>query len=257
MVLAKTSESSIVTKCALVLDVLAASRSPLAFSQIVEKTGFVKSSCHRILAVLVNERMVAYDKKTRRYDTGERLSDWSRLAWRRVDLQEIASGEMRALSDTLEINVALSVLDQQTILYLRTVDHVQLRYAAAMGDHAPLHCTAAGKVFLAYLPESRRQALLSELLFEKMTERTVTNAQDLTKELASIVKSGFGLAVEEEFQNVYGVAVPIWSEDNSVAACLSLWKSTTMPNAKDELVAHVDDLMIASRRISKALGWRE
>ncbi|MEM8579280.1 MAG: helix-turn-helix domain-containing protein, partial [Pseudomonadota bacterium] len=158
--MAKASESSIVSKCALVMDVLAASRTALTFSQIVERTGFVKSSCHRILAVLMTERMVAYDKSARTYQTGARLADWSRLAWRRVDLQEAAAAEMHTLSDTLGVNVVLSVLDRHRVLYLRTVDFEPLRYAAAMGDHAPLHCTAAGKVFLAYMSEPRRAALL-------------------------------------------------------------------------------------------------
>ncbi|MEO0636898.1 MAG: IclR family transcriptional regulator [Pseudomonadota bacterium] len=255
--MAKASESSIVTKCALLLDVLAASRSPMTFSQIVEETGFVKSSCHRILAVLVGERMVAYDKATRKYKTGERLSDWSRLAWRRVDLQEIASAEMRALSDSLKVNVALSILDRDTILYLRTVDHIHLRYAATMGDHAPLHCTAAGKVFLAFMPEAKRRALLSQLPLEKITERTITNVDDLTVELDAIAQAGHALALEEEFKGVYGLALPVWNEDRSVAACLSLWKTSASPEAREDLTACLEELTAASRRISKELGWRE
>ncbi len=254
--MAKPSESSIVAKCALVLDVLAASRSPMTFSQLVEKTGFVKSSCHRILSVLMTERMVTFDKDTRRYETGERLNQWARLAWRRVDLQDVAIAEMRRLSDDLAMNVALSVLDGLTLLYLRTVDHEPLRYAFVMRDHAPLHCTAAGKVFLAHMTEARRNRFLDDLTFEKLTEKTISSRAELTKELSIVSKNGYGLSLEEEFTNVFGIAAPIWNEDNSVAACLSLWKSATQADARESLLACEGALRAASDRISNGLGWR-
>lgn len=253
--MAKSSKSSIVTKCALIMDILSAARSPLTFSEIVEQTGFVKSSCHRILAVLSGERLVHYDKATRKYRTGERLNEWSRSAWRRVDLQEIASTEMRELCDTLGINVALSVLDGNTILYLRTVDHVPLRYAAAMGDRAPLHCTAAGKVFLSEMSDNRRARLLDSLPFERMTENTKTSKTALLRELQSVSERGYALAIEEEFLNVYGAAAPILGEDKSNVACLSIWLTSASENAVSEMEARVPALVAASKRISNGLGW--
>ena len=41
--MAKAGESSIVTKCARVMDVLTEAREPVSFSRILDETGFVKS----------------------------------------------------------------------------------------------------------------------------------------------------------------------------------------------------------------------
>lgn len=250
----QSAGSSIVTKCAQVIDVLAEARRPLAFSEIAEKTGFVKSSCHRILAVLSSEELVEYDDIARKYQTGERLRSWSRWTWRRIDLQELAHDEMVGLSEEYSLNVALSVRDDDSILYLRTVDHLPLRYAASTGDHAPLHCTAAGKVFLANMTEARRNQLVQRMQFERLTEKTVTDASQLLKELRSIETNGYAVVFGEEFLQVTGMAAPIRGEDNAVVACLSAWSAEQGSTSRD-LEKHSAQLIEAAKRISKAIGW--
>ncbi|WP_420336449.1 IclR family transcriptional regulator [Roseibium sp.] len=254
--MSKSSESSIVTKCALVMDVLAEARSALAFSEIVERTGFVKSTCHRILAVLARENLIEYDKPTRTYKTGSRFHNWSRLAWRRIDLQEIANKSMTSLSEQYGLNVALSVRDDDNILYLRTVDHVPLRYAASTGDYAPLHCTAAGKVFLAYMPEKRRKELVGRMKFEKLTEKTITSPSEILNELPGIIVGGYCLVVGEEFLQVSGMAAPIWNENGEVVACLSIWMTDAGEDGS-ALEQHASALKAATKSISVSLGWQD
>lgn len=252
--MAKAGESSIVTKCAKVMDIISHARTPLSFSEIIQQTGFVKSSAHRILAVLQGEELIEYDKKNRTYKTGPRLRDWARSSWRRIDLQKTASKFMHTLSEETGMNTALSVLDGDTILYLRTVDMIQLRYASHTGDHAPLHSTAAGKVFLAYMSEKRRQKMLDQMSFEKLTENTKTDATLLIKELTRIPQQGFAKALGEERLQVTGIAAPVWNAEDSVTACLSLW-SQTGHATRDEVVAMSGKLIQTTNLISEQLGW--
>lgn len=252
----RSSESSIVTKCAKVMDALSEARHPLAFSDIVAETGFVKSSCHRILAVLQGEGLIEYDKDTRTYRTGPRLHQWSRSAWRRIDLQQVAGSVISRLSEETGMNTALSVLDTDTVLYLRTADQIPVRYASHAGDHAPLHCTAAGKVFLAYLPETRRKAVLASLKFEKFTEFTKTAPEELMHELPGIAVRGYAMAIREESLQVFGLAAPIWNAQDEVTASLSLWTLTEM-STQDELEARAGAVKEAANTISRQIGWRQ
>ena len=252
--MSKSGESSIVTKCAKVMDVVSHARKPLAFSDIVDQTGFVKSSAHRILAVLQSEELIEYDKNTRTYRAGSRLRDWARSAWRRIDLQQTASEAMSALSEQTGMNTALSVLDRDTVLYLRTVDIVQFRYASHAGDHAPLHSTAAGKVFLAYMSDRRREETLGNLKFEKLTENTRMNVTALSEDLDYVRQNGFAKALGEELFQVTGIAAPIWNAEDKVTACLSLW-SLTDHMSRDEVVAMSGKLMETTKEISQQLGW--
>lgn len=254
--MARSTESSIVTKCAMIMDVLSQARQPLAFSEIVKKTGFVKSSCHRILAVLQGETLVAYDPKSRTYTTGPRLHQWARSAWRRIDLQQAAADEMADLSDRTAMNTALSVLDGDTILYLRTVDYLPFRLASRPGDHAPLHCTAAGKVFLAHMSEARRNLVLPSATLEKYTEFTKVASRALEDEYPRILAQGYATAIQEEFLKVMGLAAPVRNAEGEITACLSLW---TMEDqvAPGEIEKRATDAIASAGAISRKLGWSE
>jgi len=252
--MSKPSESSIVTKCALVMDVLSRARQPLVFSDIVAQTGFVKSSCHRILAVLQSETLIEYDKASRTYRTGPRLHDWARSAWRRIDLQQAASETMATLAENSGMNAALSVLDEDTILYLRTYDMQQVRHAARPGDHAPLHCTAAGKVFLAHLNSARLQTVRRGMRFEKFTENTKTTFDAVKVEFPAIRARGFATSIGEEFLHVTGVAAPIWNVQDQVTAGLSLW-SRTETASPQQVLDQSDAIIAAAQNISERIGW--
>lgn len=250
--MAKAGESSIVTKCAKVMDIVSHARRPVAFSDIIEQTGFVKSSAHRILAVLQSEDMIDYDKPTRTYRIGSRLNDWARSSWRRVDLQQLASEVMHTLSEETGMNTALSVLDRDTILYLRTQDIVQYRYASHAGDHAPLHSTAAGKVFLAFMNTRQQAETLAEMKFEKLTENTTLTSDMLTGQLDQVRIDGFAKAIGEEQLVVTGIAAPIFGIEDKVTACLSLWSLHEHASTED-VIALAPKLLKATQQISEQL----
>ncbi|RED18365.1 IclR family transcriptional regulator [Pontivivens insulae] len=252
--MARSAQSSIVTKCAEVLDVISKARRPLGFAEIVERTGFVKSSCHRILAVLQSEDMISYDKPTRTYQTGNRVKRWARFSWHRTDLLDVAAGPMDSLNEDAGMNTALSILDDQHILYLRTSDHIPIRLADRAGDRAPLHCTAAGKVLLAHLSPRRRSDLLESLRLEKFTEYTVTDRSALEAEFPDIIEQGYARAICEEHLHVMGMGAPIWNGQKQVTACLSLWTATD-DATKAELEQMAPKLVSAAQEISRQLGW--
>lgn len=247
-------ESSIVSKCTLVIDVLIKARSPMAFSDIVTATGLVKSSCHRILAVLQGERLVAYDAEIRAYGCGARLRDWTRSVWLRSDLQQAASGPMDRLRELSGMNTALSIPDEDALLFLRTSDEVPVRYAARPGDRAPLHCTAAGKVFLAHMADAQRRKLLTAAPLERFTEHTQIDAAALERDCALAADQGYAVAIGEEFLQVMGCAAPILDAQNRVIAALSLWTLTSR-SQPDELMDFLPELTAAAARISTGLGW--
>jgi len=252
--MSKPSESSIVSKCARLMDVLSDAGGPLPYSEIVARTGFAKSSCHRILSVLQAEDMVLYDDLSRRYRAGGRISRWKRGLTHPSDLQSAAVEELKVLNRTLGLNVALSVLDGDTLLYLLTEQDQALRYADRTGDHAPLHCTAGGKLLLAHVPSHRREKLLANLGLEKFTEHTITDPTTLAEVLSGIVDTGYAVSDREEFLRVVGVATPVRDMQGRVVAALSMW-GFHAPAGQAQVTEHCADLSKAADRISERLGW--
>ncbi len=245
--------SSIIAKSSQVIDVITAAHRPLSFSEIVAGTGLVKSSCHRILAVLQGEHMIDYDKRTRIYRSGPRLQKWARAVWNRADIQQAAGPYMADLCDKTQMNTALSILDGNSLLYLRTVDFFNARFASHAGDRAPLHATAAGKVFLAHMSPSRLDVALEHMEFETFTPNTLKSAQDVREQCPAIREAGYAQADREEAPKVTGIAAPIWNTENKHVACLSLW-STTQTHDVAQVQALSDLLIEATQRISADLG---
>ena len=254
--MSRSPQSSIVTKCAAVLDAVSLSRRPLAFADVVEQTSFAKSSCHRILAVLQSEELIAYDKDTRTYSTGSRVRKWANSNWHRTDLLDVSSDTMDTLSEAAGMNTALSILDGHSILYLRTSDQTPVRFADRAGDRAPLHCTAAGKVFLAYLSPGRLSDLLKSIRLDRFTDHTIGDKSVLEAQLSDVVSNGFSRAIGEEHVHVMGIGAPIWNAQNQVAACLSFW-ATTRQMTEHGIGNRAPMLMEAARTISVRLGWED
>lgn len=250
---ATPNQSSIITKMARILDVLAAAQRPLGFMEIVARTGFVKSSTHRILSVLIGETLVELDERGKTYKLGVRLNKWAHAAMRRVDIQQAAAHELDQLCEMTKANVTLSVRYDTSVLYLRTLDATAVRYAARAGDHAPLHCTAAGKVFLAYLSDKQRDDLVARLRLERFTEKTIQDRGRLLAELSVIRSRGYAVSLEEEFIQVFGIAAPVWDAQNEVIAAVSLWMIPEQNSVADiEMFAPI--LKAAAQRISFQLG---
>lgn len=252
--MARRSESSIVAKCAQVIDILSNARKPLGFKEITETSGMVKSSAHRILSVLLSEDLVEYDKTNKVYRVGSRLNAWGRAIWRRLDMQMDPAAELEAICEHTNMNAALSILDGDSILYLRTLNSVPYRLASHPGDRAPLHSTAAGKVFLANMPAHQREILMKTMRFERMTEHTIQNPARLQSDIETIQERGYGLAVQEEHFQVIGMAAPIRDIQGNVSACLSLWSLIDLTSV-DKVKDFAPALITTTERISRQSGY--
>jgi DNA-binding IclR family transcriptional regulator len=251
--MSRASGSSIIEKSNLVLDVVTSAHRPLGFSEIVKGTGIVKSSCHRILAILQGERLIDFDKHTRTYRSGHRLQTWARVVWNRADIQQAANPHMADLCDQTQMNTALSILDGDSVLYLRTVDFFNARFASHAGDRATLHATAAGKLCLAHMSPARLDAHLGQMSFDVFTRYTIQTATEMRAQCDIIRETGFAIADREEALQVTGIAAPIWNEEGKHVASLSLW-STFQRHETAAVVDQSDMLIEVAKNISAEIG---
>ncbi|MGY4353011.1 DNA-binding IclR family transcriptional regulator [Bradyrhizobium sp. GM7.3] len=76
------------------------------------------------------------------------------------------------------------------------------------GHVLPPHATATGKVLTAMQQPRLRQAILDTEL-RKLTDRTISNRQDLERELAKVRKQGYAIENGEHIQGLYTLACPV------------------------------------------------
>ena len=85
------------------------------------------------------------------------------------------------------------------------------------GRRTALHCTANGKVLLAFGPTARCRAEL-----EAFTPRTITRRARLERELAAVREPGYATNVGELEEGLHAVAAPVFDAAGACRAALSI-----------------------------------
>ncbi len=250
---AREIQSSIVDKLVVVLDLLAESPGKLSYSEIVAATGFNKSSTHRILSILLGQKLVQFDERDKSYSVGPKLMRWAKAAWQKTDLAQIEDQDLLELSGASGMNVAVSVLSDYSVTFIRTHIINPYRLAVKLGGQSDLHCTAAGKMFLAFMDKPALDQYLDIAELEKFTENTLIDQKTLLTDLKLINKNGYAISNREEFWQVVGIAAPIVDYDKRILATLSLWTPTRF-GSMEELKSKAPLLLDAAAKISARFG---
>jgi IclR family transcriptional regulator, KDG regulon repressor len=224
-------------------------------SDIAELMGLHRATTHRIMITLLNcgylERAPDGDK----YRLGLKLASTGLCVVNRLDFRREALPYMRQLVQEFKENCDLGVFEQGEVFGVEVVpgNHA-LMIAARPGFRLPLHCTASGRVFLAFLPDSERDSLLSQPL-KAYTAKTITSTSELRRQLAEVQKKGYGLDDEELEVGVRAIAVPIRNRDGAVVAAMSI-PGPASRMTKERVSEIAAALLEASAAISARMGWR-
>lgn len=246
-------QSSIVEKSVRVVDLLARAPGKMSQPEIMEASGLNKSSVYRILSILVGQGLVHFDEREKLYSVGPKLVSWAQAAWQKTDLNLIEDQDLIDLSNETGLNVAVSVLSETTVTFIRTRIPKPYKFAVKIGGQSELHCTAAGKVFLAHMTDTEQSAYFETAKLEKFTENTITDEDTLRDEMGLVRQQGYAFSNREEFWQIRGIAAPILDYDERILAAIGLW-SPTHHVSSEGLIALAPKLMDAAGEISARFG---
>jgi IclR family transcriptional regulator, acetate operon repressor len=90
-----------------------------------------------------------------------------------------------------------------------------------LGRRTPVHCTASGKVILAFGPPAVRERLMSRPL-EPTTPHTIVERKELEQELQAAVEAGFARTFQELEMGLNAIAAPVFSAHGDVVAAIDV-----------------------------------
>ncbi len=216
----KTIQS--VAKALQLLDLLDASACPLSLAEISAQTGWPKSTVHGLLSTMKNYSVVAQDVEGR-YMLGIRLFEYGCTLSSSWSIIETAKPFIQHISYETGESVFLSILDRGEVITLdRAENRTGLRTSAEMGCRLPVHCTSQGKLFLAFMPEAERQAVLKRTELRSYTNHTITTLGQLQKELEIIRQQGYALEIGEYKTGLRSVAAPIYDSDGNLRYAIGI-----------------------------------
>ena len=209
-----------------VLDVLEAFEKPqveLGISELVKSSGLNTSTVYRICSELVQRGYLARLRNRGKYRLGQRFIKFYDSTNEITRLKDVAMVFMQKLSREINESVTLSILVGSEITDIACViSPHKLQLLSREGETLPLHCTSAGKIFLAQMGPDILGKILSTKDLPARTPNTIADLNQLNKEIAVIRRQGVALDDEEYELGIRSVAVPVRGKDGTVIAALAV-----------------------------------
>ena len=222
-----------------ILDILSQSQDGISITELAVILAVDKGSASRLVATLARHGYAEKDQATRRYHLGPQVVSLSRSVLNRLPMREIARPYLRQMMERTGECAHLAVPAQGRVLYIDQVESpATLRVNAQVGTLNPLHCTALGKVLLAFGAAEIPTSL------EEITPRTITDPARLSKELKLIRERGYAVDDEEFDLGVRCIAVPVRDFRGKVAGSVGIsGPATRVTHARlPELAARVVEI---------------
>lgn len=249
---AQKNPIQVIERMTRLLEVLAQHPEPLGLKQIAQYTKLHPSTAHRILSAMSADRMV--DRvEPGSYRLGMRLLELGNLVKSRISVRELALPVMRELHAQTGETVNLSVRHDDEIVYVERTSSGRsaMRVVHVVGTRAPLHVTAAGKLFLLEEGFARLRDYARRTGLSPQTRNTLSSVPVLERDLERIQGQGWATDNEEAEIGVRCVAAGIRDDGASLVAALSL--STPADRMKANWGPLVKE---TADRISHAIGHR-
>ena len=230
-----------------ILDLLADAEQGMGIGEFANHLNVDKSSASRLLHTLASYGYAEQDADTRRFTLGPRVVTLSNRVLNRMPLRDHAHPFLRKLTHETGECSHLAILSQGKALYIDQVESPSiLRVESEIGTMSPLHCTALGKVLLAFNRHAQVDAL------PMFTPRTITDPEALKLHIEQVRRQGYASDVEEHVPGVRCIAAPVYGFNGRVVGAIGISGPAgrvsyeKLPALTETLISLADDL---SRRL--------
>lgn len=204
-----------------VLEVIAEAGRALSLTEISARTGLHVSTTHRLIVTLRDRGFVEQERESGHYRIGPGAFRVGRSFLEEFNLGPRLRPVLAELATDTRETANLVIRYGLEAIYLDHVIGAQVaKLFTEVGQRVPLHCTAVGKVLLAYASDSRQ--LLPRLDLIRFTRHTITTRAALERELALVRARGYAVDKEEHEAGVACIAAPACTDDGTVVAAVGI-----------------------------------
>jgi IclR family transcriptional regulator, acetate operon repressor len=117
--------------------------------------------------------------------------------------------------------VQLGIFENDMVTYLVKTGQGSDALFTQVGMQLEAYCSGIGKVLLAHLPAAAQFRYLAAGPFIALTERTITDPEQLKAELEHVAAQGFAVDNEEVVGGLQCIAMPVRNSHGAVIAAIS------------------------------------
>lgn len=209
-------------KTLVLLDLLAAHPAGLSSAEAARKSGLTGNLVFRILKTFVETGYAVQREDDKAYTLSRRLLGLSQPRVGDRSLVRCAYEALRNLRDATGETVQLLIETDGETLVLEQIQGTQaLQVCGRVGMRIPLYSCAPGKAILAWWSESQRADWFRGRKLRRFTATTLSNRQELERELAEARQKGFTVDRAEGIAGIHCVASPVLDEHGAPLAAVT------------------------------------
>ena len=239
-----------------ILSCFSAQTPQLRVVDFAHKLHLTTSNVSRLLTTMAKLGYVEKDEHSGAYQLGPEIIALSGVALNNSEIRKQALPELHELQARLDLHVYLGMQNRGRLFYLASINSPSDARKAftPVGYTKPLHCTAIGKLLLAYMPATTSSACLKGPL-RKYTPYTITQPDLLRAELAKIRRQSYSTEIEEMSLGKACIASPLLNQSGEVVAGISLCAAIGKINLPEREKELSRILLETSLCISEKLGY--
>jgi len=252
--ISKNKKIKSIDKALNLLEFLSANEQESGITEISKKLHLGLSTVHRIISTLKFRGYIIQNHNTKKYSLGIKLFTLGCAVQSTKRLVEITQPYLRQLSQSTHETANLAILQGKEIIYLAIAESSEvLATNISVGTILPAHCTALGKVLLAFISDQEFNiSYKADKPLPSLTSKSISSLEVLKKNLKKIKEQGYAIDREEYRVGVNCFAVPIINKDGRAIAAISV----TGPASRftmDKMEKVKGQLMTISKEISNQL----
>jgi DNA-binding IclR family transcriptional regulator len=190
-------------------------------SELADRLDLPISTIHDHLQTLTQLELLV--RKDGKYRVSLRFLDYGGAVRKQTALYPAAWREVQklALETGEHANLMIEEFGKGRYIYIAEGEN-SAKLDTYTGMEVHLHTTAIGKSILAHLPNERINAIVNEHGLSKLTEKTISDKDDLFEEISTARERGHTINDEERTLGVRCVGAPIKGPDREVYGGVSV-----------------------------------
>ena len=241
----------------LILEKIAGRKEGLTHGELSAALQIPKSSLTSLLANLQERNYLSFNRDNKHYALGPQVLILASHYLAGLDLVETGQPIINDLMAVTEESAGLTIKKGDEILtvYNKHCPH-PIMHSLKIGDRAPIYATAAGRAILAHLPAQEIHRYLESVELKAITPATLTDAQEILKELKTIRTGGIAYCREEFHEGSTAMAAAVFDMHGTVVASIHVVAPSLRFNARKENII-AEALRRAAGEFSYRLGFSD
>lgn len=230
------------------------SEAPMAVTELASAAGLPKSTVSRLLSALERRGLVEQEGERGRLRPGPAILRVAERGMLERNLVETARSALSSLARLSGETINLAVPGSVGVEHLLQEDGRHFLGAGQwVGRTVDFHCSANGKVFLAF---GRAPAPAGASALTAHAPATITQPAELEAELERVRRDGYATAVDELETGLAAIAAPVRGASGEVVAALSV-TGPTVRMTPERITELCEALVEESNRLGVRLGYIE